>query len=187
MALLDKVVKAVARHLPMDEASRLGRAREMGFDVDTPLYHGTASDFDEFSLNNPRMKSGKLGEGIYLTPDPKAASFFAKISSDKGDGAARVLPVYARMKNPYVIASERDIPAGGISREKLSAAGYDGIVLQDGERTKEIVVFDPKNIRGKFAQFDPSQSHSSKLLAAVPAAIGAGGLLALSKRQQGAA
>lgn len=27
--------------LPMDEASRMQRAREMGFDTDAPLYHGT--------------------------------------------------------------------------------------------------------------------------------------------------
>jgi len=30
-----------ADDLPMDEASRMARAREMGFDVDTPLYHGS--------------------------------------------------------------------------------------------------------------------------------------------------
>jgi predicted GNAT family acetyltransferase len=32
---------ATGMDLPMDEASRMQRAREMGFDTDTPLFHGT--------------------------------------------------------------------------------------------------------------------------------------------------
>src|SRR5690606_26717289 len=37
--------------LPMDEASRLARAREMGFDTDATWYHATHRDFDEFDTN----------------------------------------------------------------------------------------------------------------------------------------
>jgi hypothetical protein len=32
----------------MDQASRMQRAREMGFDTDTVYYHGTRRQFDEF-------------------------------------------------------------------------------------------------------------------------------------------
>src|SRR5690606_33064395 len=46
------------------------------------------------------------------------------------------------------------------------------------ENTAHYVFFDPANIRGKFAAFDPSQSGSSKLLAGfnsgAPEAVGAG-------------
>lgn len=41
--------------LPMDEASRMQRAGEMGFDTGTPLYHGTGQDFQSF---NPSFRGG---------------------------------------------------------------------------------------------------------------------------------
>lgn len=44
-------------HLPMDEASRMARAKEMGFDL--PMYHSTGADFSEFK------------------PSYRGASFFA--------------------------------------------------------------------------------------------------------------
>lgn len=39
---------ATGQPMPMDEASRMTRAREMGFDIETPLYHGT----DSFEIAN---------------------------------------------------------------------------------------------------------------------------------------
>jgi hypothetical protein len=39
---------ATGMDLPMDEASRMARATDMGFDTGTPLYHGTGSDFQAF-------------------------------------------------------------------------------------------------------------------------------------------
>jgi len=55
-----------ANDLPMDEASRMARAREMGFDVDNPVYHGTTHKFDEFAdvTGNPE---GYFGKGHYFT------------------------------------------------------------------------------------------------------------------------
>jgi hypothetical protein len=52
MSLLDPrmspgQLNAGVPEIPMDEASRMARAREMGFDVDA--YHGTGSDIDEFN------------------------------------------------------------------------------------------------------------------------------------------
>ncbi len=62
--------------LPMDEASRMARAREMGFDVDNVSYHGTkAANLDRF---NPEfMKQGLGGKVIYSTDIPEIASDYA--------------------------------------------------------------------------------------------------------------
>ena len=53
----------------------------------------------------------------------------------------------------------------------LDAVGYDGVMTETGE----IVVFNPSQIRSKFAAFDPAQKESSNLLAQfAPIATGTG-------------
>lgn len=116
--------------LPMDEASRMGRAREMGFDVDTPLYHGTAAEFDRFDL---RHRSDGV-DGVHLTSDPARASLYADKERARGASNERVLPLFAR------------------DAERVGDGHY--------------VVRDPRNIRSRFAAFDPSRSGESDLLAA---------------------
>lgn len=73
--------------LPMDEGARMARAREQGFDVDTPLYHGTAADFDSF---DPK----KLGANDSLAPDAREAFFFStnpRIASQYAEEAGGVV------------------------------------------------------------------------------------------------
>ncbi len=169
-----------SRDLPMDEASRMGRAREQGFDVDTPLYHGTSSDFDEFRIS----EDGHFGPGVYLTRNPQVASQYAAKAS--GPNGANVRPVYVRGKiatgdkydDVFVDVAEKfpdetndqlNVRAVAILKKR----GYAGI-----EGDGQLSIFDPSNIRGKFAKFDPSETQSSKLLAGVsgnPEAIGAAG------------
>jgi hypothetical protein len=59
--------------LPTDEASRMARAREMGFDVDTPWYHGTTHDIQEFGGGAHNVE-GHFGAGHYFTDSPLDAS-----------------------------------------------------------------------------------------------------------------
>ena len=51
--------------LPMDTASRMDRARYLGFDVDQTYYHGTDADVSEFSKDmlgsSTGSKSAKEG------------------------------------------------------------------------------------------------------------------------------
>jgi hypothetical protein len=58
--------------MPLDEASRMARAREMGFDTGTPLYHGTGADFQAFDLDQGWSGSGAqiYGEGVYVSDSP---------------------------------------------------------------------------------------------------------------------
>ena len=122
------------------------------------VYHGTGSDIPAFDRNNPRMRSGKLGQGIYMTPDPKKASFFAEIRSK--DGSPNVMPLYTNLRKPFVIEGESRLPVTGIDRARLEAAGYDGVILktEDGRTIKEVVAFQPTQIKssiGNNGNFDP--------------------------------
>jgi hypothetical protein len=219
------------KSLPMDEPSRMQRAREQGFDVDTPLYHGTASDFEAFDPskfgNATGAQSAKLG--VWLTGSPDTAAGYAKLAAEdtpvskilklaedaerkgnfdeaallqraaefkemditkNGGRGANVMPVYARGRFKAIDMEgakydPTDTPLTEIAKS-AKAEGYDGIRLSNfsdeggwGQYnpTEHVLVFDPKNIRGKFAKFDPSETQSSKLLAGVsgnPEAIGAG-------------
>lgn len=78
---------AVAGHLPMDEASRMARARELGFDTSRIWYHGTATDepIDAF-------RSGMRGDSphiehetpaIFFSDNPDLASQYARSTAEE--------------------------------------------------------------------------------------------------------
>jgi len=78
-----KILKAAAEELAkranqgddlaMDYASRMQRAKDMGFDTSRPVYHGTATDFDAFdpdraigtqfwsTTDKPAIEAGEVG------------------------------------------------------------------------------------------------------------------------------
>ena len=60
------------RRLPMDTASRMQRAKEMGFD-DEPLYIGSTFDIEELDLEKMDPES-YFGRAIYTTTSPEDAS-----------------------------------------------------------------------------------------------------------------
>jgi len=151
-----KGLRRAASDLPMDQASRIARAREMGFDVDTPLYHGTDSSFDTFSPSS----GGMLGQGAYLTDSPNMASQYAEAVTDpfshrfipeyeRGSLAPNVMPVFARIEKPFDVAmmdhSDEYLPemlrAAGINLppnatkadaiNELLDRGYDAVRLKD--------------------------------------------------------
>lgn len=163
MGFLSRIGKQVAKELDMSPAARLQRGRDMGFDVDTPLYHGTATlkPFDEF------------GGPTWLSTDRAYAQDFAwEVPGDPWK--ARMYEVYARGR--FKDVDQNTIERMGYSPEQIAALkreGFDGAKSPDGQ----VLVFDPANIRRTDAAFDPSQSESRKLLAGVPLALGAGGLL----------
>jgi hypothetical protein len=70
--------------LPMDTASRMDRARHLGFDPDETFFHGTKGDFPEFIAGGPEgVSAGELfGSGIYTSRNPNVADSFIS-----GEGA----------------------------------------------------------------------------------------------------
>ena len=152
--------------LPMDQASRLARAREMGFDLEAPLFRGmdSAPHGNEYRLS----EDGSLGPAVYLTPDQKHAAKFGDVVQEN----------YVRGK----IANIKDAPSDVVDRpfwrdflgldgtparraaDWARDNGYAGL-QQDGYQT---AIFDPRSIRSVNAAFDPAKSDSANLLAANP-------------------
>lgn len=95
--------------LDMSRSARMQRAREMGFDTDRVLFHGTKSDFDEFMpggvLGSETSGHGTGGMGVWVTDTPDIANDFAGTYAFNRDGevmAPKVLPLYSRAQNPKV-------------------------------------------------------------------------------------
>lgn len=164
--------------LPMDQASRLGRAQGMGFYTDKVYYHGTTGrpfadsppadtpDIFSFQPRQPVDGGGtRMGAaGVYVSPDPQTANLYAR--SQYPEQAGAVYPLHTRAKiAPFDVAVR-----GGESTTdrvaRLKREGYGGYSeTGDGNQA---VIFDPRDIRSVNAAFDPAKSNSSFLLAANP-------------------
>ncbi|WP_372809315.1 hypothetical protein [Litorivivens sp.] len=180
--------KAVAKGLDMSTEARMKRAREMGFDTDTPWYHGTDANFDEFVLTDDdavnEMGYGYDNEaGIFLARNRKDAEFFAENAANvnREDGQ-NVMKLFARIKNPVEYDTftdfRNDMDDSSEYRQEKMAEGFDGVVIRDTESNVSgdfhgdpwLIVFDPANIRSVNAAFDPDQAESADLLAQSAAA-----------------
>ncbi len=98
-------------NLPLDEASRMARAKEQGFT--NPLYHGTrlgalkgSGDFTEFrdpiTPTLPLQGGGvaQLGDfGIHMSPDPRTAAKFTGFTQHPSwaSEGGRIMPLMVRM------------------------------------------------------------------------------------------
>ena len=104
-------INIVMRYFEISESSpqeeeRLKRAREQGFNVDDPHYHGTpGGDFDEFDPYRTADEDLAYGAGIYMSRDPDAASGYSRPGTSWGnhidDARPTVYKVYHRVKNPF--------------------------------------------------------------------------------------
>ena len=98
--------EVLAQHqdaLPMDQASRMARAREMGFDVDTPMFHGSSNDFDAFDITIDRTGAGY--DAAWLTDDASLAYRYSRSSGGSAQDA-KVMEVRAALENPKIIDIE---------------------------------------------------------------------------------
>lgn len=70
---------SLRKALKMDEASRLARAKEMGFDTSKTYYHGTPHSFEGFDLKKlgSQTDQGDARQGIFFSEDPSVADNFA--------------------------------------------------------------------------------------------------------------
>jgi len=146
--------RIVSGDLPMDTASRMERAKDMGFDPTNVQYHGTEADFTEF---NPSMR-GKMGPGVYASPDPNVADKYIY-----GTGS-NIIPIVTRGNYLRRSQAVNDNPSlsGRDANSELSKIvadqGYSGMAgghLGTPVIT-ETVTFDPANIRSYLsAAFDP--------------------------------
>ncbi len=174
-------LSAVRKGLPMDEASRMGRMREQGFEG--PFFHGTNR---EVSGGMRRSWSGALGPGVYVARDPKTTEIFAgtlrgvdrdgQLNVEFGTGSNQI-PLMVRggrfaTRSQLEAATMRAEQSLGryASRTGAQQMAADELVSQGYVGAADLsrdfyVVFDPKNLRSRFAAFDPSRSGESDLLA----------------------
>jgi hypothetical protein len=97
--------------LPMDEASRMGRARDMRF-RDAEVYHGMAGDLDsgEFNMARAGETSGSEAAklGVSASFDVGTASEFADLAARSGEGG-NILPLLYRAKKEGVIELDSSV------------------------------------------------------------------------------
>ena len=210
---------ATGQPMPMDEASRMARAREMGLGADA--YHGTTSDVPAFT----RTDGGNMwGNYPYVTSSPDDAAAYATGWHNRITPAGNADPNVIPARIPDRGMFDMDAPMSKRAMRKITdpldtADGYYRQIINDrmGPRTgqglwqtlhfnepeavSEIVrrhgyrgvteaadgmagtpgtqttmIFDPANIRSRFARFDPRLSHLANLSAAGAGVATAGAL-----------
>lgn len=188
-----KVAADVAHALPMDEASRMARAAEMGFDTGRTVYHGTDASFSEFRPSD----RGAFGPGVYFSELPSVAGAYggkvdpyftrgklfdampgweSRVNAEKASALIDAMPEHHWKSAAQAKLADRGSLTGedlwqymmaGAGKEKaqriLQDNGYSGV--RGLADGQETVVFDPRNIRSVSAAFDPSKADSADLLA----------------------
>ena len=165
--------------LPMDEAARLARAREMGFDPDQVWYHGSPETFDAFRRD--RADVNEIS-GNYFTPSRSEAASYGPNVGAYYLGTQRPIRLMVDHESGWRAMDEGDasrlakagVDLGELDANRLTRAlerlGYDAAEQWDMVNGKPQrmwrTVFDPSNIRRTDAAFDPAQRSSPNLLAA---------------------
>jgi len=165
------------RGLPMDEASAMARAKEMGFTQ--PSYHATYDDFPAFDYS-------KLGENTRQNVEGLSNERWAMNLARSGAWSAQApvggprqmqadveLPLLLKGKPGKTYKSLDQLEAairraGGPDRfrEKMRTKGVGHIAVKDEEfRGTSFVSMAPEYIRSRFATFDPERAHLPDLLA----------------------
>jgi hypothetical protein len=149
-------------------------------------YHGTAMDFDAFSLNPPVVGSGDpLNEpAIFLTKYPANASTFADVQGANYDDPhpdaqkvhhqGAVYPCYVRIERPYHSGMDHydsDQMAKEIAHAKRR--GHDGIIFagfparENGHEDGALCVFDPAQIKSAVGNSGTFSRRTPKLVEAM--------------------
>jgi hypothetical protein len=171
----------------------MDRAKAMGFD--TPAYHGTNADFSEFDALQGKSRTDAPSFANFFTSSPKNASSYAGrrkggnvmpvlLKTDNPVDFEAIGP-WSQMESPisgsaydFRYGQYRDIRPGSlIDINTLSSlakkAGNDSVVVRNladyggrsGELADTSILFDPRNIRSRFAAFDPMRRDSANILA----------------------
>jgi hypothetical protein len=164
---------ATGADMPMDVASRMQRAEGMG--VGNDQYHATMSDFPAFKPS----QTGLVGRGVYSGPYAGDIESYATASHGTDEGL-NIIPVkippsekYARTIDwqntvdadpefPWNATTQETVDGFKRAADKMSGQGFAGVKGQEDH----LATFDPRNIRSRFARFDPRLSHLANLSAA---------------------
>jgi len=158
--------KIATGELPMDRESRMIRAEDQGFDIDTRYFHGTDQDilaFDPALIGKGKGRTpAALPQGFYFSRKPEVASEYAV------DDGANIIPVYLKTED---LMTRGDLQAF----KDFNAGEGDSMLSRSGD---VMIVRNPEQIRSTSAAFDPDEIGNPNIMAS-PASVGvAAGLLA---------
>lgn len=185
--------------LPMDTASRMGRAQEMGLSQQT--YHGTP--YADITAMRP-SEFGAVGPGVYAAGRPVTASDYSRgygmmtpketfeAAGERYTPGGNVMPIQTPQNlqsfEDWTAAKMADMQRQGLyssgfradsaASQAAADAGFGGV----SARNENVVIFDPANVRSRFARFDPRLSHLRNLNAGIAAGVPIG-LLAMQPDQ----
>lgn len=183
--------------LPMDEASRMARAGEMGFGESG--LHGTVTskDFPAFRSDRETYVAPLSDEGLDLVAQFSTAdqgrilpllhtSNILDTSSPDGMFQQRrdMQRIYDEQGLGDFRAGDKGLPSW-MDTAAINAAkdaGYGGIRLDERDWVNSTAVYDPTNIRSRFARFDPEFSHLANLNAANASPLA--GILAMPNEEE---
>jgi GNAT superfamily N-acetyltransferase len=142
--------------LPLDRQSRFQRAREMGFDVNNILYHGTAADFPAFDASRGGSVTGARSAraATWLSDDPDVAQGYAAFAADRAVQDLIDRSYRAEVDGDFDLAERLMREA-----ERVEAAGVEGANI--------ISAYGPRNLRRvdmAGEQYDPDDMSLSGLL-----------------------
>jgi hypothetical protein len=194
--------------LAMDQASRMARAKKLGWDVDEVVYHATGADFPAFRKRFFGGATGALSEpAFFSTTKPAVADSYLPGRYNRTSGGlareyregANVMPLFLRHKEKYLVkdmGGQRYTTA--IVRSALAEArreGRPGVAFRNfvdpGHFELPTALGDPmtpttvyatfagKDFRSIFATFDPKKANSSNLMAGIIPVMTASGLVLL--------
>lgn len=177
--------------------ARLARARELGFDVDNPLYVSALQPMDEF-MPHGKFMGHKGISGISLADSPELASRYLDRYGDfnyKGEPFNKnMMKVYARKGETREFSKPLydGVPTGNPLPENYSwprsLEGVDTAVFPDSITRrgdvahyppnqgrpviegKEYILRDPSRVRSVNAMFDPRRINSRNLMAGLAGA-----------------
>ena len=168
------------------------RAKAMGFD--TPAYHGTDKSFNEFnpSLADSARKTGTPTGSAVVTSEPQTANTYGQgrvsdFSTNYNDGA-NLMPLMVRKGNNLSMNATQggytpnwndiysskypNIETTNDFANLAKSKGKDSATIKnvkDNARMSSAkgdttFLFNPNQLRSKFAAFDPAKAQSSDLL-----------------------
>ena len=170
-----------APELPMDEASRMARAKEMGFDIGDPQFKGMypydwtkevgdykGPEITEINRTTefPAFNKGEPGVNLagFTASSPEVANRFA---GPEGS----VYPLLIKRGRELVIDAKGGFAgdvqfgeSGKAFREAVKSGAYDSVRIINTKDEGDITaIITPENIRSRFAKFDPTKKDSADI------------------------
>jgi hypothetical protein len=120
--------------LPMDEASRMARAAEMGFEGD--FLHGTGSDIAAVDTSKLGEKQNVLGKGFYQTTNPKRSErYVPRVTDEEGNRVfaegGNIMPLMTKSADEFDLTAQTGKENITRIANAFEGAGFD-VKLRDG-------------------------------------------------------